>query len=166
MDVEIPPLPAETADKTTTPVSVPVDTTSPVSCKASKDSSNVDDEPTRTPVSDGSEEEDEEDEEESDWSIDEDELDAMLETTLQNGGNEEEVAPIGEKVRHFLVEKGRSHFEVLPAGWIKAHHVSGLPVYLHRPTRVVSVSRPYFLGPGSIRVSYRVRRNSCTSFNA
>ena len=31
-------------------------------------------------------------------------------------------------------------------------HNSGVPVYLHRESRVVTWSRPYFLGTGSIRV--------------
>nr|4E5R_A Chain A, MGC78846 protein [Xenopus laevis] len=41
--------------------------------------------------------------------------------------------------------------EPLPDGWIMTFHNSGLPVYLHRETRVVTWSRPYFLGTGSIR---------------
>lgn len=30
-------------------------------------------------------------------------------------------------------------------------HDSGMPLYLHRHSRVCSLSRPYFLGPGSVR---------------
>ncbi|KAJ4942232.1 hypothetical protein JOQ06_012098 [Pogonophryne albipinna] len=41
--------------------------------------------------------------------------------------------------------------EPLPDGWIMTFHNSGIPVYLHRETRVVTWSRPYFLGTGSIR---------------
>jgi len=47
--------------------------------------------------------------------------------------------------------KGQNHFEVLPEGWVEVTHNSGMPIYLHKQTRVCSVSRPYFLGPGSAR---------------
>lgn len=50
-----------------------------------------------------------------------------------------------------LTEKGRNHFEVLPEGWVQVTHDSGMPLYLHRHSRVCSLSRPYFLGPGSVR---------------
>lgn len=50
-----------------------------------------------------------------------------------------------------LTEKGRNHFEMLPEGWVQATHDSGMPLYLHRQSRVCSLSRPYFLGPGSVR---------------
>lgn len=49
-------------------------------------------------------------------------------------------------------EKGKNHFEVLPEGWLQVTHNSGLPIYMHKASRVCSVSRPYFLGPGSLRV--------------
>ena len=94
----------------------------------------------------------------SDDSIDLDELHKMLDNDLGNKVTSSEqhellIEPSEEKVRHFLIEKGKNHFEVLPQGWIKTYHNSGIPVYLHRPTRVVTASRPYFIGPGSIRVS-------------
>uniref|UniRef100_A0A672P0M2 Microprocessor complex subunit DGCR8 n=1 Tax=Sinocyclocheilus grahami TaxID=75366 RepID=A0A672P0M2_SINGR len=47
--------------------------------------------------------------------------------------------------------RGRPPTEPLPDGWIMTFHNSGIPVYLHRETRVVTWSRPYFLGTGSIR---------------
>lgn len=50
-----------------------------------------------------------------------------------------------------ITEKGNNHFEVLPEGWIKVTHNSGLPLYLHKSQRVCTVSKPYFLGPGSVR---------------
>lgn len=46
---------------------------------------------------------------------------------------------------------GQNHFDVLPEGWIQVTHNSGMPVYLHKISRVCSLSRPYFLGPGSAR---------------
>ena len=51
-----------------------------------------------------------------------------------------------------FVEKGSSHFDPLPEDWIKLIHSSGVPVYLHRPTRVCTMSRPYFLGKGNVKV--------------
>lgn len=51
-----------------------------------------------------------------------------------------------------ITEKGKNHFEVLPEGWLQVTHNSGLPIYMHKVSRVCSVSRPYFLGPGSLRV--------------
>ncbi|KAK5871651.1 hypothetical protein PBY51_004516 [Eleginops maclovinus] len=50
-----------------------------------------------------------------------------------------------------LKSRGRPPTEPLPDGWIMTFHNSGIPVYLHRETRVVTWSRPYFLGTGSIR---------------
>lgn len=50
------------------------------------------------------------------------------------------------------IVRGRDHFDVLPEGWIEVTHNSGMPIYLHKATRVCSVSKPYFLGPGSTRV--------------
>lgn len=50
-----------------------------------------------------------------------------------------------------ITEKGKNHFEVLPEGWIALTHDSGMPIYLHRKSRVCCLSRPYFLGPGSSR---------------
>ncbi|NXC20737.1 DGCR8 protein, partial [Corythaeola cristata] len=47
--------------------------------------------------------------------------------------------------------RGRPPTEPLPDGWIMTFHNSGIPVYLHRESRVVTWSRPYFLGTGSIR---------------
>jgi hypothetical protein len=66
-------------------------------------------------------------------------------------------AYIGESVciiwlKYNISEKDQNHFDVLPEGWIKVTHESGIPVYLHRKSRVCTVSRPYSLGTGSVRV--------------
>ncbi|KAH8284132.1 hypothetical protein KR054_010847 [Drosophila jambulina] len=50
-----------------------------------------------------------------------------------------------------LAEKRLNHFEVLPEGWVQVTHNSGMPLFLHRKTRVCCASRPYFLGTGSAR---------------
>lgn len=57
-----------------------------------------------------------------------------------------------EKFKIVLQTKGHNHFEVLPEGWVEVTHNSGMPLYLHKSSRVCSMSRPYFLGPGSVRV--------------
>ncbi|KAF7654552.1 hypothetical protein LDENG_00067950 [Lucifuga dentata] len=61
------------------------------------------------------------------------------------------VQPMMTKIKTVLKNRGRPPTEPLPDGWIMTFHNSGIPVYLHRETRVVTWSRPYFLGTGSIR---------------
>ncbi|XP_043967770.1 microprocessor complex subunit DGCR8 isoform X1 [Gambusia affinis] len=61
------------------------------------------------------------------------------------------VQPMVTKIKTVLKSRGRPPTEPLPDGWIMTFHNSGIPVYLHRETRVVTWSRPYFLGTGSIR---------------
>ncbi|XP_048850202.1 microprocessor complex subunit DGCR8 [Brienomyrus brachyistius] len=61
------------------------------------------------------------------------------------------VQPMMTKIKTVLKSRGRPPTEPLPDGWIMTFHNSGVPVYLHRETRVVTWSRPYFLGTGSIR---------------
>lgn len=97
---------------------------------------------------------------EDDFSMDEDEIDAMLDGGMaqyqkekgvggmhqDDGGN----APL-EKEKVVLRERGHDPFDILPEGWVVVTHNSGMPVYLHKQTRVCTLSRPYFLGPGSAR---------------
>lgn len=53
----------------------------------------------------------------------------------------------------FLVsERGHDPFDILPEGWLVVTHNSGMPVYLHRQSRVCTLAQPYFLGSGSARV--------------
>ncbi|KAL1424926.1 hypothetical protein MTO96_019788 [Rhipicephalus appendiculatus] len=77
-----------------------------------------------------------------------------------SGGPGEEDEPeveVDDDVAHEVKEKvilkvrGHDHFEVLPEGWIQVTHNSGMPVYLHKQSRVCTLAKPYFLGPGSIR---------------
>lgn len=51
----------------------------------------------------------------------------------------------------FSTEKRHNHFEVLPEGWVQVTHNSGMPLFLHRKSRVCCAARPYFLGTGSAR---------------
>ncbi|XP_019949412.2 microprocessor complex subunit DGCR8 [Paralichthys olivaceus] len=69
----------------------------------------------------------------------------------QSDGEEGGVQPMMTKIKTVLKSRGRPPTEPLPDGWIMTFHNSGIPVYLHRETRVVTWSRPYFLGTGSIR---------------
>ncbi|XP_072385261.1 microprocessor complex subunit DGCR8 [Diabrotica undecimpunctata] len=93
-----------------------------------------------------------------DSDIPDDEIEKMLEEALEKrkrkaaeAGLDEEEIPFEEKNKILLIEKGQNHFDVLPEGWIQVTHNSGMPIYLQKVDRVCSLSRPYFLGPGSAR---------------
>ena len=58
------------------------------------------------------------------------------------------------KIYHQWTVKGYwqdKHNHTLPDGWCEVFHTSGFPIYFHRQTRVVTLSRPYFLGSVSVR---------------
>lgn len=101
-----------------------------------------------------------ENETESDWS-DEDERPVGDEAALQEpqaednaqSGTADAHETAGVRESWFMVEKGRDPLELLPEGWIEVRHASGMPVYLHKPSRVCTLARPYLLGPASVRVS-------------
>ncbi|CAD5234841.1 unnamed protein product [Bursaphelenchus xylophilus] len=61
--------------------------------------------------------------------------------------------PEGASVRKKTVLEIRPNdfSHILPDGWIEITHDCGLPVYLHRKTRVCTFARPYFIGPNSVR---------------
>ncbi|CAH1153607.1 unnamed protein product [Phaedon cochleariae] len=94
-----------------------------------------------------------------DSDIPDDEIEKMLEEALERkkrkaseaGLETEDDIPFEEKTKIVLIEKGQNHFDILPEGWIQVAHNSGMPIYLHKITRVCTLSRPYFLGPGSAR---------------
>lgn len=95
---------------------------------------------------------------EYDSDVPDDEIEKMLEEALESkkrnaaqAGLDEENIDLQEKTKTILVEKGTNHFDVLPEGWIQVTHDSGMPLYLHKLSRVCTLSRPYFLGPGSAR---------------
>nr|SVE84210.1 EOG090X04U5 [Daphnia pulex] len=105
---------------------------------------------------------------EEDFDIQQDEIDAMLEEGLPEemksrkkfkksdgsskpSGNGDASMAYEEKEKIVLEEKGKNHFEVLPENWVQVTHNSGMPIYLHKPTRVCTLAKPYFLGPGSAR---------------
>uniref|UniRef100_A0A1B6HY06 DRBM domain-containing protein n=2 Tax=Homalodisca TaxID=139475 RepID=A0A1B6HY06_9HEMI len=66
-----------------------------------------------------------------------------------SGKNKEHSIRLKRKV--VLEEIGHDHFDLLPEGWIQIMHNSGMPVYLHQKSRVCTMARPYYLGPGSSR---------------
>lgn len=88
---------------------------------------------------------------------DNEEVDQLLESYLEGSNSttpNENVnfieQPI-ERTKTVLKKRGQDYFEVLPEGWIEVTHLSGMPLYLHRQSRVCTVSKPYYLGNGSVR---------------
>lgn len=76
-----------------------------------------------------------------------DEVDELLESSYV-----ESTAPSHiEKTKTVLKKRGQDYFEILPEGWIEVTHSSGLPLYLHKQSRVCTMSKPYYLGVGSVR---------------
>ncbi|XP_063706416.1 microprocessor complex subunit DGCR8 [Culicoides brevitarsis] len=98
-------------------------------------------------ITDGSEDDDFSENEDIEADI-ENMLDADLPEEMKSKRKENTYE---EKFKTVLDEKGRNHFEVLPEGWLQATHNSGIPIYLHKTSRVCTTSKPYFLGPGSVR---------------
>lgn len=93
-----------------------------------------------------------------DYDSDEDDLDDNeIYAWLEEGVNKKSVklddGEEGPSQREKLVlqEKGSDPFDMLPEGWVLVTHNSGMPVYLHKQSRVVTFSKPYFIGPGSVR---------------
>ncbi|XP_021183757.3 microprocessor complex subunit DGCR8 [Helicoverpa armigera] len=94
--------------------------------------------------------------EESDSSdgLPEEEIEKMLEEDLPEdfkGAPKQKEKAYITRQKIVLEEKGVNHFEVLPLDWTMVRHVSGMPVYMHRATRVCTLSKPYFLGKGNTR---------------
>ena len=90
---------------------------------------------------------------------DDEELYKMLEEDVVNPNDKkaQSIEPTKVKTKRLVVEKGKSKFEVLPDGWVTLCHDSGLQIYLHRQSRVISMSRPFFVGKGN---NARVRLSS------
>ncbi|CAH8558405.1 unnamed protein product [Heterobilharzia americana] len=73
--------------------------------------------------------------------------------------NKNVVGDIRHKGRRYVTKEKRFvindmvetvDFGLLPEGWLQLRHISGLNVYLHRSSRVVTLSRPYSIGPSSV----------------
>ncbi|XP_055853781.1 microprocessor complex subunit DGCR8 [Episyrphus balteatus] len=100
-----------------------------------------------TEESDGSDQ----DGDSSDLDFDDDELDTLLDEGLPEDLKGRQKPKYEERYKTVLEEKGHNHFEVLPEGWLQVTHNSGMPLFLHKQSRVCCVAKPYFLGPGSVR---------------
>lgn len=96
---------------------------------------------------DGKETEQEPDSEDS---LEDSELYALLEEGITKDSITNSGKPI-EREKVVLVERGHDPFDILPEGWLVVTHNSGMPVYLHRESRVCTLAQPYFLGSGSAR---------------
>ena len=82
--------------------------------------------------------------------------DSMDETVAEKSAETPEtpVASGQPKIYHRWTVKGYwqdKHKHSLPDGWCEVFHTSGFPLYFHKQTRVVTLSRPYFLGSSSVR---------------
>ncbi|XP_015592851.1 microprocessor complex subunit DGCR8 isoform X4 [Cephus cinctus] len=91
-----------------------------------------------------------------DSDVPDEEIEAMLEEGLPEEfkgkrKNKKDGMPYEEKEKLVLDEIGHNHFDVLPEGWVQVTHNSGMPLYLHKQSRVCTLAKPYFLGPGSVR---------------
>ncbi|KAL5016304.1 hypothetical protein ScPMuIL_005893 [Solemya velum] len=90
----------------------------------------------------------------SDEDLDDNEIYAWLEEGIDKqavqGTGISGTSPI-EREKVVLKERGHDPFELLPEGWVVVTHDSGMPVYLDKQSRVCTLSKPYFLGPGSVR---------------
>ncbi|XP_051163099.1 microprocessor complex subunit DGCR8 [Leptopilina boulardi] len=94
--------------------------------------------------------------ESSDSDVPDEEIEAMLEESLPEEFRKKrkgckDFVPYEEKEKLVLDEIGHNHFDVLPEGWVQVTHNSGMPLYLHKHSRVCTLSKPYFLGAGSVR---------------
>ncbi|RWS16937.1 uncharacterized protein B4U79_05766 [Dinothrombium tinctorium] len=90
----------------------------------------------------------------SDSDIPIDDIDDMLEEGLKQGMAEEKRKPVHSSIPPHEERKkirDQDYFEMLPEGWVEVTHFSGMPVYLHKQSRVCTMSKPYYLGPGSAR---------------
>ena len=53
-----------------------------------------------------------------------------------------------------IVSKGeRNSFAFLPPGWISFNHETGIVMYLHKDTRVITLSKPYSAPKTNVKVT-------------
>ncbi|KAH8306368.1 hypothetical protein KR018_009303 [Drosophila ironensis] len=83
--------------------------------------------------------------------FDDEEIENLLDEKLPEELRESKRPKYEQRFKTVLEEKRHNHFEVLPEGWVQVTHNSGMPLFLHRKSRVCCASRPYFLGTGSAR---------------
>ncbi|PFX19331.1 microprocessor complex subunit DGCR8-like [Stylophora pistillata] len=75
------------------------------------------------------------------------------ENVISTTGDEKQEGenPTDEQERKVIILKGNLPKLALPEGWIALNHRSGGIIYLHKPSRVCTWSRPYHIGGGSVR---------------
>ncbi|XP_063628675.1 microprocessor complex subunit DGCR8 isoform X3 [Cydia splendana] len=103
---------------------------------------------------DSEEETDEEDDDGKSEGVPEEEIEKMLEEDLPEdfkAAPKPKEKPYITRQKTVLEEKGVNQFEVLPLDWMMVRHYSGMPVYMHRGTRVCTLAKPYSLGKGNTR---------------
>ncbi|XP_026753614.2 microprocessor complex subunit DGCR8-like [Galleria mellonella] len=84
----------------------------------------------------------------------EEEIEKMLEENLPENfkaAPKPKEKPYITRQKIVLEDKGVNQFEVLPLDWMMVRHYSGMPIYMHRTTRVCTLSKPYSLGKGNTR---------------
>ncbi|VDO18694.1 unnamed protein product [Heligmosomoides polygyrus] len=96
-------------------------------------------------------EEDQELEDEDDESEDLDVHDILEEAVDKIKKEAEDSEPIPVVWKYVPERLEHDHFMNLPEGWTRITHNSGMPVYLHRKSRVISLSKPYFIGTQGVR---------------
>ena len=87
----------------------------------------------------------------SDSDIPLDYIDDMLEESLNERLIKNPKPSHEERKKIVLKKREQDYFEMLPEGWIEVTHFSGMPVYLHKLSRVCTLAKPYYLGSGSTR---------------
>ncbi|OWR47814.1 putative double-stranded binding protein [Danaus plexippus plexippus] len=92
--------------------------------------------------------------EKSSTGVPEEELDKMLDENLpedfKTAPKPKEKTYVA-RTKIVLEEKGVNQFENLPLDWMMIRHHSGMPIYMHRSTRVCTLSKPYFIGKENTR---------------
>ncbi|CAL1545039.1 unnamed protein product [Lymnaea stagnalis] len=99
-------------------------------------------------------------ENDDDYSTTSDELDdSELHAMLEKGIDKDSIKKLDgyedgrPTIKHKIVlhELESDPFDILPEGWVCVTHNCGMPVYLHKETRVCTMARPYSLGAASAR---------------
>ncbi|GFS12355.1 microprocessor complex subunit DGCR8, partial [Elysia marginata] len=96
--------------------------------------------------------------------VDDTEIHAMLEQGIdRNSIRKREEPTEGKpiiKLKTVLKEFENDPFDILPEGWIFVTHNCGMPIYLHKESRVCTMARPYSLGSASARSGPSVSQES------
>ncbi|GBP74585.1 Microprocessor complex subunit DGCR8 [Eumeta japonica] len=83
--------------------------------------------------------------------IPDEEIEKMLEEDLP-----EDFKAIPKPKEKLYVIRQKTVLEVLPLDWVMVRHLSGMPVYLHKPSRVCTLSKPYFIGQKGSAIKHEI----------